>query len=146
MIEQNDSTDLWWFLFLPATYVLGTSGIISIDTGGKPGWSARVTGPKVTSQVSTLPIFVGIYSGNRQWPSVIKLTTNRKVMFRQTTHCLDWFRHLPLTRWRTMTNAWIRAGANEDCGSRIESNSLSSGMSTTIRCQLLTAVSRLPEK
>jgi hypothetical protein len=46
--------------------VLGTSGIISIESGGMPGCKARVTGPNVTSHVSKLPIFCGMYKGNRQ--------------------------------------------------------------------------------
>ena len=45
---------------LPEMNVFGTSGIISIDAGGMPGCSARVTGPNVTSHVSKLPIFCGI--------------------------------------------------------------------------------------
>jgi hypothetical protein len=44
---------------IPETNVFGTSGIISIETGGRPGCKARVTAPKVTSHVSKLPIFCG---------------------------------------------------------------------------------------
>jgi hypothetical protein len=52
--------------YVPATNGLGVSGIVSIETGGRPECKTRRTGPTVTSHVSRLPIFCGMYSGKRQ--------------------------------------------------------------------------------
>ena len=128
---------------IPATNVFGISGIMSIETGGTPGCKARVTGPKVTSQVSRVPIFCGMYSGKRQCPKVIKLITRSQ---RWRRNFREIYSLLPSTRCRTMTRAWIRFGMYDGRASLMDRISLSVGMSTTMRCQLWMGASFFPRR